>query len=65
MDEAVEPWVQTARDDGAAAETLFSAGRWSHCVFQCHECLEKLLKAMYIPKKSSLPPTTHNITQLA
>jgi HEPN domain-containing protein len=64
MDEAVESWAKTARDDWGAAEAMFSTGRWSHAVFLCHECLEKLLKALYVQKKSSLPPTTHNLSQL-
>ena len=64
MDEAVESWVKTSRDDWAVAETLFGAGRWSHAVFMCHECLEKLLNALYVQKKSSLPLTTHNLSQL-
>lgn len=64
MDEAVQTWVETAREDWAAAQAMHSAGHWSHAVFLCHECLEKLLKALYVQKKSSLPPTTHNLGQL-
>lgn len=60
----VRLWWQAAQDDWAAAHTLFAGGQWAASVFHCHECIEKLLKALYIHKKSKMPPPTHNLGSL-
>ena len=60
----VQLWVQTAEDDWKAAQVMLAAGHWSHAAFLCHECLEKLLKALIIHRLSRVPPSSHTLLDL-
>lgn len=57
----VKPWVESAQDDLDAAQAMHDTGRWSYVAFLCHQCVEKLLKAMVMHLTSNVPPPTHNL----
>lgn len=55
-------WLQTARDDLNAARALEQAGLFAHACFQCQQCGEKAVKALYFFIEAD--PRGHSIQKL-
>jgi HEPN domain-containing protein len=55
-------WWQTARDDLKAARTLEQAGMFAHACFECQQCGEKAIKALYFFIEAD--PWGHSIQKL-
>ena len=51
--------------DLETAEAMQKTKRFLYVGFMCHQVAEKILKAIYVLKKESTPPYTHNLTSLA
>jgi len=61
-----EEWVRLAEDDLKAAGLLLGDGFLRHCIFECQQALEKLLKAMWVEQApQGYPPREHNLASLA
>jgi HEPN domain-containing protein len=55
-------WWQTTRDDLNAAQTLEQAGMFAHACFECQQCGEKAVKALYYFIEAD--PWGHSIQKL-
>jgi len=62
---AVNYWLTSAEDDLDAAEKLFQAKKYHHCLFFCHLLIEKTLKAVIIKKTGQHALPIHNLVKLA
>jgi len=61
----IDYWINTAEDDWATVEVLFTSKRYSHCLFWAHLVLEKLAKAHWVKNhEDDIPPKVHNIVWL-
>ena len=65
MKPETERWVQRAEEDLRAAELALDHGFLNICIFQNHEAIEKVLKAIWIETKGELAEKTHNLPYLA
>jgi HEPN domain-containing protein len=63
--EAVQRWIDSARDDWETAEALYQSKKYAHSLFFSHLALEKSFKALFIFQKDTVPPITHDILLLA
>ncbi|MFH1440686.1 MAG: HEPN domain-containing protein [Candidatus Omnitrophota bacterium] len=59
-----QEWFRQAEYDLAVALDMFNAKRYIYCVFMCHLCIEKALKAHYAKKFKTNPPKTHDLDYL-
>ncbi|MEW5692215.1 MAG: HEPN domain-containing protein [Candidatus Hydrogenedentota bacterium] len=57
-------WIDIADYDIKTADKMFKTSRYLYVVFMCQQSIEKILKAIYIQKKSSQPPRIHNLIYL-
>ena len=64
MRKEIERWFLQARADLKTALDCYKTGNFYACVFFCQQAVEKALKAYYILKRKSLPPKTHDLTEL-
>ncbi|MBK7869306.1 MAG: HEPN domain-containing protein [Saprospiraceae bacterium] len=63
--EHIAYWVRTAEDDWEAAQSLFEASKYVHCLFFAHLVLEKYCKAHWVKDNhNNHPPKTHNLLRL-
>lgn len=46
-EEKVQQWLIIAERDLDAAEWMHQGGRWLYVAFECHQALEKLIKAYW------------------
>ena len=66
MKQETQKWVTIAESDLRAAKVMQDSGFFAHSIFQCHEALEKLLKAMWIERHSTgTHPHIHDLPGLA
>ena len=63
--EVVSHWLKTAEDDLDAANKLFKAKKYHHCLFFAHLSLEKILKALVVKKTKKHALPIHNLKKLA
>ena len=47
------------------ASAMHKSGRYVYVAFTCQQCIEKLLKALYVKLKNEAPPYSHNLNRLA
>ena len=57
-------WLDIAEDDISAAEWMHEGGRWLYVAFECHQALEKLIKAYWTAIRDDDPPMIHNHERL-
>ncbi|GHS97865.1 DNA-binding protein [Planctomycetales bacterium] len=57
-------WIEIAEEDFDTAKFLFSGGRWLYADYECHQAIEKMLKAA-IARDGVFPPKIHNLRRLA
>lgn len=61
-----ELWVEVATDDLGLAKVALENGFYRQSVFQCHQAVEKLLKAMWVEQpERGAHPHIHNLLSLA
>jgi HEPN domain-containing protein len=66
VEEHVNYWLDSAKNDLGAAEQLFSSAKYDWCLFIGHLVIEKTLKAYFVYKNDNkIPPKTHNLLKLA
>jgi len=65
MQKTVQEWIGISEYDLCTAEAMLKTKRFLYVVFMCQQAVEKILKAIYVQKKSELPPRTHNLLYLA
>lgn len=58
-------WHNSAKDALDTAETLFTPGKYHHCLFFLHLAIEKILKAVYVKNKNSTPLPIHDLVRIA
>lgn len=64
MRREAEDWWRQALADLGAARKIARAGVYFSSVFHSQQAAEKALKALYLHRKRSLPPPTHNLLRL-
>jgi len=66
FDEAgqINYWKSLAVEDIETAEILLDKNKLRECLFFCHLCIEKILKAHYVKVKKDIAPKTHNLIYL-
>ena len=65
MNPETERWVQRADDDLRAASLALEHNLLGICMFQNHEAIEKVLKAIWIESRGEAAEKTHNLLYLA
>lgn len=43
---------------------MHEAKRYLYVGFMCHQCIEKILKGVYVASKKDVPPRIHNLARL-
>ena len=61
----IQNWIKLSRYDLETARAMMKSKRYLYVAFTCHQCLEKIIKAYYIIKRSETPPYTHNLLKLS
>jgi HEPN domain-containing protein len=67
VNDRVKYWIDLAESDLAAAKLLLSGDMLLHVAFNCHQAVEKALKAVIawgLPE-DEIPPKIHNLVMLA
>jgi HEPN domain-containing protein len=64
-EELIAYWLESAQDDSAAMENLFSGGHYAWALFIGHLVLEKTLKAMLVKQGNEDVPRTHDLARIA
>jgi len=65
MDEAIEYWLKSSRDDLDTAKKLYGLKKYNHALFFLHLALEKIIKGVYLAKKGDSPPLVHDLVRLS
>lgn len=63
--EAIDYWLKSSEEDLLTAESLYQAKRYLPCLFFCHLFIEKILKAIFVTKKHTAPPYSHDLLKLS
>lgn len=65
FEKIIEYWDVSAEYDVGVAKSLFKQKKYHYSLFFGHLALEKILKAIYVKKKSIHAPLTHSLPYLA
>ena len=65
IESQIENWIGLAEYDFDTARAMLKSGRFLYVVFTCQQCVEKMLKAIYVKTNKVTPPYTHNLQKLA
>lgn len=65
MTDAIEYWVDEAKEDLVTAKALLDSKRYLECGFFCHLAIEKMLKAVIIHNTKDRLIKSHNLIYLA
>ena len=57
-------WIRAAEEDLEDAELALKFNRWFRVAFYAHQCVEKLLKALFFIVRREEPPKIHVVTEL-
>ena len=60
----VRDWLDSSGYDFETSKIMYDTGRYSYCVFMCHQTIEKLLKAIIIHVNKEIPKKSHNLREL-
>ena len=63
-EDRIQQWMNIAEEDFNVAEYLVKGGKWLYAVFECHQTLEKMLKAYWCATREDEPPYTHSHIKL-
>ena len=64
-DERVNYWIDLSDEDFRVAKGLLKLEHFLYVGFMCHQCIEKIFKAVYERKLNDIPPFTHDLIILA
>ena len=64
IESQIENWKGLAEYDFDTAGVMLKTGRLLYVVFTCQQCIEKILKAIYVKNSKVTPPYTHNLQKL-
>ena len=64
-DEIIKYWLNSAKLDLKAMNSLFRSGHYVWALFLGHLVIEKLLKAVYVNNIDTNVPYIHNLTKIA
>ncbi|MFA6922736.1 MAG: HEPN domain-containing protein [Bacteroidales bacterium] len=63
--EHIKYWIEQAKDDWEAVDTLFKGKKYLQSLFFTHLVIEKICKSIWIKhNKENIPPRTHNLLHL-
>jgi HEPN domain-containing protein len=57
-------WFEIAQYDLETAEAMLRSKRYLYVGFMCHQCIEKMLKGIYVRQNNEVPPRIHNLGRL-
>lgn len=60
----IDYWVRSAEYDLEVSESLYEKSRFHYSLFFGHLAIEKILKAIFVKKKSIHSPFSHSLTYL-
>jgi len=63
--EKVTYWIKLSDEDLRAGRTLLIGGHYLYVGFMCHQCIEKIFKAVYEHLINDTPPFIHDLMQIA
>jgi HEPN domain-containing protein len=64
-EEKVTYWLSLSDEDLRAGLTMLSGGHYLYVGFMCHQCIEKIFKAVYEYRINDTPPYIHDLPRLA
>ncbi len=64
-EQEINLWLEQAKEHWQDANWLLEGGRYSLCLYSCHQTLEKILKAAIVRFKNQVPPKGHQLENLA
>ena len=64
QNEVVKNWIALAEYDLKTAQAMLESKRYLYVLFMSQQCIEKILKAIYVSSFGKSPPYTHNIVKL-
>lgn len=64
MKQASQNWIQIAKLELKAANTLYKDSNYVKCIEHCHAAIEKILKAL-ITEQDQIPAKIHDLLKLA
>ena len=64
QEEAFKKWLEIADRDLDAAEWMQQGRRWLYVAFECHQALEKYIKAFWCGTNDDDPPYLHDLWRL-
>ena len=59
-EDKVQQWLDIAERDIDAAEWMHKGGRWLYVAFECHQAIEKLIKAYWTGTRDDDPLYIHD-----
>jgi len=65
MTRNTEYWIDTSLYDLEVARSLLEKEHYLYVAFLCHQCVEKMLKALFVHRTKSFPPKIHNLVRLS
>ena len=65
MRQEANNWLMQGKADFKTANDCFEDGNYYASAFFCQQTIEKCLKGLYIVRKRSTPPKTHNLLELS
>lgn len=65
MNKKAEYWLELADYDFDTAIAMLETKRFLYVGFMCHQCIEKVLKAVLSTQNKEMPPKIHNLIRLA
>jgi HEPN domain-containing protein len=60
-DRTVQYWTGLSEYDYEVAHSMHKAGHYLYVGFMCHQCAEKMLKAIFVKKQNETPPYITNL----
>jgi HEPN domain-containing protein len=64
IQDTVENWKALSEYDYDSAGIMLKNGKYLYVCFMCQQCIEKILKGIYVSKIQKTPPYTHNLQRL-
>ncbi len=65
ISKTVANWIKISDYDLTTAAAMLKSKRYLYVAFTCQQCIEKLMKALYITLHKDTPPYTHNLIRLS
>lgn len=65
MEEVIDYWLRSSRDDLDTAKKLQKLKKYNHSLFFLQLAIEKIIKGVYLKRKNEAPPLIHDLVLLA